>query len=39
MKWKSRKKFEDKSSCFQTIKYALSELEILIAFELRVLTW
>jgi transposase-like protein len=39
MKWKSRKKFEDKSARPQTIKYALSELEMFIAVELRALTW
>ena len=39
VKWKSRKKFEDKSSRPQTIKYALSELEMLIAVKLRALTW
>ena len=38
VKWKSRNNFEDKSSRPQTIKYALSELEMLIAVELRSLT-
>jgi len=38
-KWKNRGKFEDKSSRPKTIHYALSELEMLIAVELRVLTW
>ena len=38
-KWKSRNDFEDKSSRPKTIHYALSELEMLIAIELRVLTW
>ena len=39
IKWKNRNNFEDKSSRPNTIKYALSELEMLIAVELRVLTW
>jgi transposase-like protein len=39
VKWKSRNYFEDKSSRPQTIKYALSDLEMLIAVELRSLTW
>lgn len=39
VKWKNRNNFEDKSSRPQTIKYALSELEMLIAVELRALTW
>jgi transposase-like protein len=38
-KWKNRKEFTDKSSCPNTIKYALSELEMLIAVKLRVITW
>lgn len=38
-KWKKRTDFKDKSSRPETIHYALSELEILIAVELRVLTW
>jgi len=38
-KWKNRKEFEDKSSRPHTISYALSELEMLIAIELRFLTW
>jgi hypothetical protein len=39
VKWKNRNNFEDKSSLPQTIKYALSELETLIAVELRPLSW
>lgn len=39
IKWRNRENFEDKSSRPKTIKYALSELEMLIAIELRVLTW
>ncbi len=39
VKWKNRNNFEDKNSRPQTIKYALSELEMLIAVELRTLTW
>ncbi len=39
IKWKNRNNFEDKSSRPNTIKYALSELKMLIAIELRVLTW
>jgi len=39
IKWKSRDNFEDKSSRPHTIKYALSELDMLIAVELRALTW
>jgi len=39
VKWKNRNNFVDKSSRPQTIKYALSELEMLIAVELRTLTW
>jgi len=38
-KWKNRTKFEDKSSRPHAIKYALSEVEMLIAIKLRVLTW
>ena len=38
-KWKNRIDFEDKSSRPKTIQYALSELEILISVNLRVLTW
>jgi len=38
-KWKNRETFEDKSSKPNKIKYSLSELEMLIAIELRVLTW
>ena len=38
-KWKNREIFEDKSSRPNTIHYALSELEMLIAVELRFLTW
>lgn len=38
-KWKNRDIFEDKSSRPNTIKYALSNLEMLIAINLRVLTW
>jgi len=38
-KWKNRIEFKDKSSRPHTIKYALNELEMLIAVELRVLTW
>jgi transposase-like protein len=38
-KWKNRTEFEDKSSRPHTIKYALSDLEMRIAIELRVLTW
>jgi transposase-like protein len=38
-KWKNRTTFQDKSSRPHTIKYALSELEMLIAVELRTLTW
>jgi len=39
IKWKSRTVFEDKSARPHTIKYALSDLEMLIAVELRALTW
>lgn len=38
-KWKNRADFEDKSSKPKTIYYSLSELEMLIAIELRCLTW
>ena len=38
-KWKHRKEFTDKSSRPHHIKYSLSELEMLISIELRVLTW
>lgn len=38
-KWKSRTEFNDKSSRPNHIKYALSQLEMLIAVELRSLTW
>jgi len=38
-KWKNRDDLEDKSSRPKTIHYALSELEMLIAVELRALTW
>lgn len=38
-KWKRRIEFEDKSSKPNTIKYALSDIEMLIAVELRTLTW
>ena len=38
-KWKNRKSPEDKSSKPYNIKYSLSELDMLIAIELRVLTW
>ena len=38
-KWKLRKVFEDKSSRPKTIKYALSDLEMLIAINIRFLTW
>jgi len=39
LKWKHRTKFQDKSSRPHTIKYALSELDMLIAIELRTITW
>jgi len=39
IKWKSRNNFVDKSSRPHTIKYALSDIEMLIAVELRSLTW
>jgi len=38
-KWKNRTEFTDKSSRPHRIKYALSDLDSLIAIELRVLTW
>ena len=38
-KWKSRKEFEDKSSRPEIIKYTLSDLEMLIATNIRFLTW
>jgi transposase-like protein len=38
-KWKNRTEYNDRSSRPHTIKYSLSELEMLIAIELRVLTW
>ena len=38
-KWKNRESFEDRSSRPHNIKYSLSEIQILIACELRVLTW
>lgn len=38
-KWKTRTNFKDKSSRPYTIKYALTDLEMLIAIHLRVLTW
>lgn len=38
-KWKNRECFEDKSSKPNTIHYSLSELEMLIAIELRIITW
>jgi transposase-like protein len=38
-KWKNRKSLEDKSSRPDTIKYSLSELEMLIAVKLRTITW
>ena len=38
-KWKSRELFEDKSSRPKTIKYTLSDLEMLIAANIRFLTW
>lgn len=39
VKWKNRDSFQDKTSRPNTIKYALSDLEMLIAVNLRVLTW
>ena len=38
-KWKNRSEFEDKSSRPNSIHYALSELEMIIATKLRSLTW
>ena len=38
-KWKNREIFTDKSSRPEEIKYSLSELNILIAVEIRTLTW
>lgn len=38
-KWKNREVFEDKTSRPNGIKYALSSLEMLIAINLRTLTW
>jgi len=38
-KWQSRVDLQDKSSRPNTIKYSLSDLEMLIAVELRHLTW
>lgn len=38
-KWKNRTVFEDKTSRPNTIKYALSDLEMIIATNLRALTW
>ena len=38
-KWKNRMRFVDKSSRPHHIKYALSELDMLIAVELRAMTW
>ena len=38
-KWKTRNEFTDKSSRPDRIEYALSEIEMLIATELRILTW
>ena len=38
-KWKNRDVFQDKTSRPNTINYALSDLEMLIATNLRVLTW
>ena len=39
VKWKSRTEFQDRSSRPKSIKYSLSELEMLIATELRAITW
>jgi len=39
IKWKNRDFFEDKTSRPNTIKYALSNLEMIIAINLRALTW
>ena len=38
-KWRNRKIFEDKSSRPKSIKYALSEFDMIIATNLRFLTW
>jgi transposase len=38
-KWKSRDEYTDKSSRPNKIEYALSEVQMLIAVQLRVLTW
>ena len=38
-KWKGRDDFEDKSSKPSTIHYSMSELDMLIAVELRSITW
>jgi transposase-like protein len=38
-KWRNRDVFEDKSSRPSTVYYSLSELQMLIAIELRCLTW
>lgn len=38
-KWKKRDQFEDKSSRPNSVRYALSELEQLIAINLRTITW
>ena len=38
-KWKNRKNFKDKSSKPFIIHYSLSDLDMLIAVQLRVLTW
>lgn len=38
-KWKDRDSFNDKSSRPNTIKYSLSELDTIIALELRSITW
>lgn len=39
VKWKQRENFNDKSSRPNRIKYALGELEMIIALELRTITW
>jgi len=38
-KWKNRTEFTDKSSRPKTVYYSLSKLEMLIAVELRTITW
>lgn len=38
-KWKNRETFQDRSSRPHNIRYALSELEMRIAIELRCMTW